>query len=89
MSLTPSREGEKKEKNSFSFLASEQNRKAAAKVAASVVSFDVMIAGCALATVASSVHQPPAVVCSVLRHPPRSLVGPRVSRILAVLQITL
>ena len=74
---------------SFSFLASEQNRKAAVKMAASViVSFDVVRAGCASATAASSVHQP-SVDCSVLGHPPRSLIGPRVSRILVVLQITL
>ena len=69
--------------------ASEQNRKAAAKMAASViVSFDVMRAGCASATAASSIHQPSA-DCSVLGHPPRSRIGPRVCRILVVLQITL
>ena len=69
--------------------ASEQNRKAAAKMAASViVSFDVVRAGCASAAAASSVQQP-SVECSVLGHPPRSLIGPRVSRILVVLQITL
>ena len=74
---------------SFSFLASEQNRKAAAKmVALVIVSFDVMRAGCASATAASSIHQP-SVDCSVLGHPPRSLIGPRVSGILVVLQITL
>jgi hypothetical protein len=53
-----------------------------------IVSFDVMRAGCASATAASSIHQP-SVDCSVLGHPPRSLIGPRVSRILVVLQITL
>ena len=52
-------------KKSFSFLASEQNRKAAAKMTASVMaSFDVVRAGCASAAAASSVHQP-SVDCSV------------------------
>ena len=70
---------------SFSFLASEQNRKAAAKIVALViVSFDVMRAGCASATAASSIHQP-SVDSSVLGHPQRSLIGPRVRRIIAVL----
>ena len=53
-----------------------------------IVSFDVVRAGCASAAAASSVHQP-SVDRSVLGHPLRSLIGPRVSRILVVLQLTL
>ena len=72
-------------------MASEQNLKAAAKmVALVIVSFDDMRARCASATAASSIHQP-SVDSSVLGHPQRSLIGPRVRRIVVVLvlQITL
>jgi len=70
---------------SFSFLAKAIERPMRRRLPQQV-SFDVVISGAAGSASATAASSP---ICSVLGHSPRSLIGPCVSRIFAVLQITL